>query len=449
MSAPKEHENSRDSREVIRLKVEGAGSAVNTLRDQQTARGLSLVCPFPALEVDIPVTFGSGEETRRGSIHRIGVEDDPKSGLPRLRLSVRALPGTAETRATVVSPPGESLLGEASRATPLPEEVNRAETDLSVLVATGDTENLLDELLGGQRGRPSVPSSTSYSGLDPDAGKKDPAWAALGEIPMPGDLSRRAVTRRRKRLAGVAAWAMVAGMIAGGAVVLDRAGVISFEGIGQTALGILERTGRAAAFAEEEPVAAGAEEAGLPAAGAASPVAGGAEYQSVAGLVWEGGAVAEEMIDEVAKEEVASRKPEEAPVAEELAAVAAAGPGDDGAPSGEEATGEGAGEVTMMLPTRWPAEYSTAYRLRDPNGIVVDVPGGLVRREGWLDVAAGHSMIRSVRAVQRESGARFVIYVNGDLPRFATAPMAAGVQLRLYRENDHEPVVTEQVAMAR
>jgi len=104
-------------------------------------------------------------------------------------------------------------------------------------------------------------------------------------------------------------------------------------------------------------------------------------------------------------------------------------------------------EVSLMLPTRWPAEYANAYRLRDPNGVVIDVPGGLVKREGWLNIAAGHPMVKSVKAVQRETGARFVIFVNGDLPRFMTAPRAAGISVKLYREDAEAPAATEQVAV--
>ncbi len=39
--------DSRDSVEVVRLRVDGASFIVNTLRDQQTARGLSLICSRP------------------------------------------------------------------------------------------------------------------------------------------------------------------------------------------------------------------------------------------------------------------------------------------------------------------------------------------------------------------------------------------------------------------
>jgi hypothetical protein len=447
MNTPRETNASRSSFEVVRLKVEGAGTTVNTLRDQQTARGLSLVCPFPALEVDIPVMFGSGEEMRRGAIHRIGVEDDPRNGLPRLRLSVRAFSMTAETRATVVSPPEQSLLGEASRATRVPAESDRAATDLDVLTEAGDTANLLDELLGGKRDRPTTASS--YSGLDGTAGRSDPEWAALGEIPMPGELLPRSATRRRKRLASLAAWATVVGLVAGGAYALDRVGFVGLEDARRAALGFFrgadegptdraEPVAVAAAVAPgmtvESAIALPAEPAGLDAAGSGCWM-GDIGGSAVAGEA----AVADVPVRSSALEDSGAL------VVASVEEPAPASAGETGARPG--AAVETDGDVTLVLPTRWPAEYSTAYRLRDPNGIVVDIPGGLVRKEGWLDVGVGHPMVRSVKAMQRESGARFVIYINGELPRFVTAPKTGGIALRLFREEGTEPVSTEQVAM--
>jgi hypothetical protein len=102
-------------------------------------------------------------------------------------------------------------------------------------------------------------------------------------------------------------------------------------------------------------------------------------------------------------------------------------------------------EDTIVLPTRWPAEYANAYRLRNPNGVVVDVPGALVAREGWLDIGE-HAMVRSVKAMQRETGARFVVYVNGELPRFMTAPKTTGIALKLVRDTASPSTQTQQVA---
>jgi hypothetical protein len=63
---------------------------------------------------------------------------------------------------------------------------------------------------------------------------------------------------------------------------------------------------------------------------------------------------------------------------------------------------------------------------------VVDVPGGLVKREGWLEEGKENPMVRSIKSIQRESGARFIVYVNSELPRFITTPTKTGISLRLY-----------------
>ncbi len=446
MSTSCETSENRSTCDVVRLKVEGATTTVNTLRDQQTARGLSLVCPFPALEVDIPVMFGSGDDMQRGAIHRIGVEDDPRSGLPRLRLSVRAYSKTAETRATVVSPPERSLLGEASRATRVPAELDRASTDLDVVTEACDTTDLLDELLGGKRDR--AAAGGSFDGLDPVAAKPDPEWAALGEIPMPGQLSARSTTRRRKRLASAAAWAMVIGFVAGGAWVLDRAGLVAVRDARQALQGLFQGTraepaaepvGQVVAVATFDPEPA-TEPAIAPAAAPMMPEEPERGYWTGTGAV--SPAVEEAATVEPPVEGSPPVQDEHLASLDETARIAADEPAATGSPNASD------NDLVLVLPTRWPAEYSTAYRLRDPNGVVVDVPGALVRKEGWLDVGAGHPMIRSVKAMQRESGARFVIYVNGELPRFITAPKTGGIALRLFREESAEPVSTEQVAMA-
>ncbi len=56
------------------------------------------------------------------------------------------------------------------------------------------------------------------------------------------------------------------------------------------------------------------------------------------------------------------------------------------------------------------------------------------------------SMIRSAKAIQRETGARFIIFVHGDeLPRFITTPQSNGVSLRMYYSKD-EAAASDQIA---
>jgi hypothetical protein len=434
MSDSEEIMKDLDSREVVRLKIDGASSTVNTLGDHKTARGVSLVCPFPALEVDVPVSFGSPEskEMKQGFIHRIGVEDDPKTGLPRLRLSIR----TRNTRSTVVAEMPQALLDEASRRTELPD--SHAATSLDIassdeimpLIAdedSGEIDPLLDELLGEED------SWSDISSIDCD---DDPAWVDCSDLPLPEEFMERTKTRRRYRLARHAAWAGVLALVMAGGFMLDRAKVIdlntiraavssfSFDSMKIDSRGmiigdkVLEETALAktdthAQLIPEIPMAEPVREA-IP--------------QEIEQMDFSQeditAATGSQIIPVTAiEEELETDAPPPPPEHVELA----------DAPEMKAVASLDPNEVTLTLPTRWPVEYATGYRVRNPNGIVVDVPGGLVKREGWLEsVAKDHPMVRSIKAVQRENGARYIVFVNGDLPRFMTKSKTGGVALRLY-----------------
>jgi hypothetical protein len=434
MSKTDENIMEHESREVVRLKVEGASSVVNTIRDQQTARGLSLVCPFPALEAEIPVSFGPGGEDvmRNGTIHRIGVEDDPETGLPRLRLSIRA----RETRATVVASPPKDLLDETSQiADTSPED---ADTDLDLNYMSEfinescnsiDAEDEVDAYLS--ESEVSVPEIEV-----PDLGP-DPAWVG-DELPLPEEFVERMKTRRRRRLTGIAAWSTVLVVAVAGVYMLVRAGIVDAGEIRELISGITQDQGSAGASADEVVSALN----GLDAVGGAAT--GDEGHGSVYEAAPESTAVSE--IDQIPELMEVSQEQEEptgsAPSAAESAEVAVAVES-----AGEETVPETtADDITLLLPTRWRAEYANAYRLRNPNGVVVDVPGGLVSREGYIEAGAGHPMIRSIKAVQRETGARFIVFIHGELPRFFAATRPGGISLRLFREAADDKV-TEQVAM--
>jgi hypothetical protein len=433
---------------LVRLKIDGAKTSVNTLREQETARGVSLVCPFPSLEVDIPVQFGNTANLNLGSIHRIGVEDDPTTGLPRLRLSIR----TQEPRSTVIVKTSESLInavkqesldlraetGEVSlpatvaQASPLMVKPAGSWAEFISEISTPSTdneENTFDEF------SMSAPSDNTVP---------DPTWAMAGEMPLPEDIRDRVITRRRYKMVRHVAGAFILGMLAASLYLFDRAGVISFSNmkdkiasiifnkdrIGDTAPAVLSSTPTALAakvevtpdqVAEVDPKAA-TEVAS--ASVASSPIVDPAIVTASYG---EGpnplmAAVPSEPIPEI-----------QPPTEPETAETVASAPATENA---SESKTPSDGNVTLNLPTRWPAEYATAYRVREPNGVVVDVPGGLVKREGWLEQGKENPMIRSIKSIQRESGARFIVYVNGELPRFITTPTKTGIALRLYFNAD-------------
>ncbi len=462
---------------LVRLKIDGAKTSVNTLRDQETARGVSLVCPFPALEVDIPVQFGNTANLNIGSIHRIGVEDDPETGLPRLRLSIR----TEEPKCTVVTKTSASLLKAAKH-----ESMDfRAETgDLSmpkipsaspvVVKPAGSWAEFISEISAPAAAQDEE-SDSRFSMSEPDDKTvPDPTWAMsgelpAGELPLPEEIRDRVITRRRFRMVRHVAGAFVLGMLVASLYLFDRAGVISFAGMKDKIAAAVFNKNRpgdvaaeAAALKPSEPqaevlpdqVAEVASDAAAPlaAANALSPAFANAAIANAS--YGEGpnpllaAVPAPPNPDEASKAAPAEAATLAAVSPSETKSEPQAIPAETNAVASDEAKGDSKGDITLNLPTRWPAEYATAYRVREPNGVVVDVPGGLVKREGWMEEGRENPMIRSVKAIQRESGARFIVYVNGELPRFITTPSKSGVQLRLYFAGD-ETGASEVAALSK
>ena len=415
---------------VVRLKVAGAKNTVNTLRDEETGKGVSLVCPFPALEVDIPVSFGEGEARTKGAIHRIGVEDDPRTGLPRLRLAIRA----EDTKTTVETNTGQDLL-EATRIEDVEDVPEESRMPMvRPLVSWADA-------LGKSADTHLTDSSDRG---DEFCETEDPQWVDCREMPLPEEFLARSATRRRYRAMRHMAVAFVLGMLVAAGYLLDRSGMLRFHEIADNLVALY---GDKDAQTEAEPDIKVTEKAAVasvkpslpePASEEIPPVESAAITASVENASYSAGA--NPLLDEAGD---AASTPEDNPTTQtnpsqeaetteaEQAAVADA--------DKEDASND---DITLTLPTRWPVEYATAYRVRDPNGVVVDVPGGLVKREGWLENGRENPMVRSIKAIQRESGARFIVYVNGDLPRFITSPKGNGVSLRLYYENDAENTTT-------
>ncbi len=403
--------NPRESVEVVRLRVDGASSTVNTLRDQQTARGLSLICPFPALEVEIPISFGggTGDPINRGTIHRIGVEDDPASGLPRLRLSVRA----NDSRETVVVKPP-----------PLP--IATAQTDLNLIsedseMCEDEEKTEEDQPLDFIRSARFVDDLEMIEPIEAD-GYADPAWVGCGELPLPGKIGDMAKTRRRRKLTGFAAWVAVLGIAAAGGYVLEKAGVIDLDSVRDHIAGFDMTPAIVREPAQVIDALSSVDEVDV-------EEFGEGEDLDILAEIGMSQAEPDPLIETVASVEVTSVQSESVKEIEKAEAPAAS-----------------FDEISFVLPTRWPAEYANAYRLRDPNGVVVDIPGGLVKKEGWLEIGKDYPMIKSVKAVQREIGARYVIFINGELPRFMTAPKTGGILLKLSREISEGAGATEQIA---
>lgn len=442
---------------VVRLKVDGSSTAVNTLRDQQTARGISLVCPFPALEVDIPVRFGQGRnsEMSDGSIHRISVEDDPETGLPRLRLSIRSRDPRTVALGSEKSPERTPFQGEPQVSEIGPIQLINIRSIPSPLPDNHVSAPPLPKVIHRESSDEDYPEDQPFS----VHGRAEPAWVDCDAIPAPEDFLKDRAERRGYRLAATAgAWLAMLALVVAGGYVMERTGFVDLSKVRSYFTGFSVSNSKANTPVEEGsldlPFASHTE----PPSPSSAPSATAPEDSIPQAIGLE---IENESWVEINKAEPNSQPLEEATspeeqnqneYEEELVKPAESEEAALAATTEEDSTPKEMGilfsDVTLVLPTRWPVEYASAYRIRDPNGIVVDVPGGLVRREGWLESGTEHPMIRSIKAIQRESGARYIVYVHGTLPRFATSPKTDGVFLRLYHEIE-EANSTEQIAMAQ
>ena len=367
------------------------------------------------------------------TIHRIGVEDDPESGLPRLRLSVRANDSGATA---VVSPPPLPIANALTDLNLVSEDIEVQEDEEK----TEDDQPLDLKFIGGAR---FMGDLKMIEPIDTD-GYEDPAWVGCSELPLPGSIGNMAKTRRRRKLTGFAAWVAVLGIAVAGGYVLERAGVIDLDAVRDHIAGF-DMT--PAIIRESAPLIDDlslADEIDLE-----EPREGMQEVRDEIGDREDPEILAEigmSQTPDFDQERMTRAEPD--PAVETVASVDVIPVGSE--PLKElmtvEASMASSDEISFILPTRWPAEYANAYRLRDPNGVVVDIPGGLVKKEGWLEIGKEHPMIKSVKAVQREIGARYVIFINGELPRFMTAPKTGGIMLKLTRDNSEGSGATEQIA---
>jgi len=292
----------------------------------------------------------------------------------------------------------------------------------------------------------------------------DPGWANCSELPLPSQMETKSVTRRKRLAVAVAAWMMVLGIATGGVFVLNKSKVISISNI-KTTVSQFIATGELS-FVQNESLAAQVAGNGdkliadntfnnelapvieaAPVVEAAPVIKTSAPTQGTAKIESTNAEISPN-ISQLADAQLADAQlAGQLKKAELVSATAQADPTQALSDKSQDLPIEkNNNETTLILPTRWPAEYANANRLRDPNGVVVDIPGGLVKKEGWLELSE-HPMIRSVKAVQRENGARFVIYINGALPRFMTAPKTGGIAIRLYRGDTELTGQTQQVAM--
>jgi hypothetical protein len=470
-----------ETKEIVRVKVRGASCAVNAIQDQKTDRGLSLICPFPALEVDIPISFSTNgeEEMQMGTIHRISVEDDAVTSLPKLRLSIRA----KETRSTVISPTPQCLIHESRESKEAPadsaDRENSPDMDcdeddlfINALISAGEDHGDIRDSRFEPDEKEVIKKEVIKNefrfaeDFDHDTLDDDPAWVDCQDLPLPGDMLNHARANRHRKITSAVAWVLVMGLLGIGGYLLMKSGLIDTSKLKEYAAALtLDDNNRApltqaranppkttpyqmvppvvikdspksmiAQIGPADPPSIGqiSDEPPTPAPvtqAVAPKLDPSAEKQAAADAMVKKVSTASPVLPTPidAKDEVFNQEAPSVPA--------------DTLPKETSADDTEYEEVVLVLPTRWPVEYASAYRLRDPKGVVVDVPGGLVKNEGWLDLHMEHPMIRSVKAIQRETGARFMILINGKTPRFMTHPKTGGVAVRLFRkpENAEKP----------
>jgi hypothetical protein len=512
-------------REVVKLSLGKGQPMLNVLPVGLEGDTLTLVCPFPVLPLEIPVsvTLPGREDLGpvEATIRRVGVELMGESAIPRFKLHLSlgraACPAGEEVPIRVeevleASEPfavagGEATEPEAEATEHGEDEAGTVEpggADVVAAALEGAAEvdasvpgvDAPDEALGATAAEPeaidvelpSVMVDVELAGVetydepgaataregqveDPDRWKlpegdvnwsagsllgldltgeepdltwpdelpgtaTDPVWTERREAaPVPAGIDERSRRGSRWPVRTAVVLALLVSVFAVGYVLRAElaaaAGPIVGEELVAAVLGVAPAR-----------VEAGARRAAAvtPAAPAA-PVAEGREGDEAG----EGASVEATPADEPVPGVDASDEAEgEIGVVDALAGVGEGSelgadlpeglaPGEIAAASAPAATADeprvevGGAELRVVLPTQRPVREARSYRLHDPTGIVVDVPGGVAsERARWIDTA--HERVRSVRVLEREDGVRFIIYLNDPVvPRYRVGYSRAGV----------------------
>lgn len=397
-------------REVVRLSLGDGMPTLNVLPVGLEGDTLTLVCPFPVLPIEVPVTvtlpWQGGVEPVTAMIRRVSVEMVGDTGLPRFKLRLALDPSVLPDEdydlvddEVVNEREAGGGPGEAGTEGSEPERFDEVDAG-GMSWGAGDLfrSRPRTEIEADQTDR----SARSWSGLPSSRRDLDPPWTGLPDAKEVGDARGSATRRRRWRwpVRTAVSLALLVSVFAVGYVMREEIAAASSPIIGEeltlASLGLAQR----AAPAEPAPEPAAAPAPAEPAAPepAAEP------------------APAEPVAPEPAEPEIGA-----ALEADGLEEAAAAPPAPD--PSVVEAEDQ----LRVMLPTRFPVTEARSYRLNNPSGIVVDVPGGAAsERARWIETA--HERIRSVRVLEREDGVRFIIYLNDEtVPRYRVGYTRTGV----------------------
>jgi hypothetical protein len=425
-------------REVVRLSLGAGLPTLNVLPVGLEGDTLTLVCPFPVLPIELPVTvtlpWREGVEPVPAMIRRVSVEMMGDTGLPRfkLRLALDHPEGAAEAFGDAADEGGEGPAEEESpppveTASEAPGDVVEAveperapgtvfEPDAFKKVSDADMSWTSGDFFQS-RAKERSGAALTAEGTDrsvrrwadlPEAEVEiDPPWAAVPDAKAVGEVLDSAARRRRRwpvRLAVTVG--LLVSVIAVGYVMREQIAAAASPWIGEeltlASLGLPQRPALRAPAARAVAVPTASTEAPASAAPAAA---------------------AETDLIEPAAADPTEAEPAIGAALEAVGAdEAAASP-----PAPDPSVVEGDDQLRVVLPTRWPVTEARSYRLNNPSGIVVDVPGGAAsERARWIETA--HERIRSVRVLEREDGVRFIIYLNDEVvPRYRVGYTRAGV----------------------
>jgi len=359
--------------QIIKVKLSGSEHPVATLSQETDPGGLSLVCPFPSLRLDTPIEVqvpsADGSVTlRQARLRKIGVMVDPEIGLPRMSLRVEFVPD--------VEP--------VSKVEPIPE--------------VECTSPKLSE-------QPAVEGAWTVGEIT-ELKDEDPPWSIqAAEFTLPEEYI--ALKPKKGRHLGSMVFSAVALIVA-----------VCLGGFGLYQARVIDPQGIRAWIEGLDMVR---HQAGLAFKDLMTPA-----QQPQAILVSRTASVMKPVVKEPLQIKTAGFTLETPVAPEPVASENVLAPTDQASASQPVDKGP-----DILLKTKWPVEYAKAYRLKSPNGVVIDVPGAI---SPWKDgyVRLSHPFVKCAKVAHIEGGVRFILYTEGeDLPNFTIGYKAQGVSIRL------------------
>jgi hypothetical protein len=462
-------------REVVKLSLGEGQRTLNVIPVGLEGETLTLVCPFPVLPLDLPVSVTLPGEEGAGPvsavIRRVGVEMMGENELPRfkLQLTIDSRAGYGKDKETLVPIVVQAIAPEPEQDDD-EEEVEDDSVEEVETAAAEETEerspskddglgsgfDTIDDSIATDRAEISWSQGEGFDWPDPAALASDSFAIEPDELSEPGDVPldfddddppwvdgdfdlptteatpQERSTRWPTRLA--VSLAFIISILAMGYVMrqplIEAIEPVIGEELSLAILGLGVSPADAARPAIDP----------LEEVERATTTRVVAEEQEPA----ENAAPANEQLDDALAlgEEI-----DEEPLDEldELGNIDETA--DDESNSADDPSIEQTDDyLRVMLPTRWPVTTASSYRLNDPPGIVVDVPGGMAsERARWIDTS--NERVRSVRVLERQDGVRFVIYLNDEIvPRYRVGYSRGGVTVDLMGpdpRHTQEPLVAQ------